>query len=362
MSMYLYDLPMPVFRRINIDFCQDLNNYNKLRFKRFLIEENGSVPVMFDQNLEWIDQANDLDEEAVEIGPQWRKVRLQLLVKQIQEELYFLCKIATKRQIIDSIWLNFNNIDISDDDHAFYHVLKALKYFLTSISSNCKTVERLEIIFIRSHRNEKNEDYANEIKKFLVAIGSNESLKDSMKTIIFDSMASEIMVGLVSSFYNLETLKIIDWSYLQGEYFPLIKTDKLRQLNLSGSHQISYDKIFDLVVNNNETLRVLKIDGENIEGDQFSKIVKTIKVLEELCIYYANEAYSSLLHSLAKHSETLVKLVIRKNENFEAEDFEFLFDRKLPNLKSLVLDECSNLSSNSVEKIATKKYLKLLIL
>ena len=183
---------------------------------------------------------------------------------------------------------------------------------------------------------------------FLQAIGANDSLKDSMRTIIFDSMATEIMIGLVSSFYNLETLKIIDCSYLQGEYFPLIKTERLRELNLSGSHQISYDKIFDLVKNNNESIRSLKIDGENIEGDQFSDLVKTIKVLEELCIYYANEAYSSLLHSLSKHSETLVKLVIRKNENFESDDFEYLFDRKMPNLRTLIFDEWTNLSSNCI--------------
>ena len=125
-SMYLYELPMPVFRHINIDFCQDLNRHHKLRFKRLMIEATGSVPSMFDQDLESIDQANDLNEDAIEIGPQWRKVKLQLLVKQIQEELYFLWKIATKRQIIDSIKLNLNNIDISDDDYAFYHVLKAL--------------------------------------------------------------------------------------------------------------------------------------------------------------------------------------------------------------------------------------------
>lgn len=181
--------------------------------------------------------------------------------------------------------------------------------------------------------------YGDEIKKFLESIGDNETLKESMKTLVFDSHATEIMVGLVTSFHNLETLELIDCNYLEGEYFPLIKTQKLRKLNLRGSHQIGYEHIQNLVVNNASTLRVLKIDGENISGDDFTVLIENIEELEQLSVYYANEASASLLKALAAHRNTIIKLKVRKNENFLSEDFSHFFSHKFPKLKSLVLDE-----------------------
>lgn len=52
--------------------------------------EAGGIPAIFNQDFEANDFENELNEDAIEIGPQWRAVKLQLLVKQIQEQLYFL--------------------------------------------------------------------------------------------------------------------------------------------------------------------------------------------------------------------------------------------------------------------------------
>lgn len=84
----------------------------------------------YDENSE-----NDLTEEGEEIGPVWRKIKLQLLAQQIQEQLKFYIEIATKRQMIKSIRLNFNNTEVADDDYIFSSVLKGIKYFLISISN-----------------------------------------------------------------------------------------------------------------------------------------------------------------------------------------------------------------------------------
>lgn len=210
---------------------------------------------------------------------------------------------------MESIEIILNNTEISDSDHAFQHVLSALRYLLISVSKNCKNVSKFSVVFLRAHRNEKNEEYAEEIKIFLEAISVNESLNESMKEIIFDSSANEIMVGLVSSFYKLQVLKIVDCNYLEGEYFPLFKTEQLRVLNLKGSHQISYEHILNLVKSNSATLRSLKIDGENVSGDEFSDLVDSIDVLEEFHVYYCNEAYPSLLKSLMSNSKVSLFLV-----------------------------------------------------
>jgi rRNA processing protein Krr1/Pno1 len=81
---------------------------------------------------------------------------------------------------------------------------------MITISSNCKIVEKLEIIFIHNQRNERNEEIAEEIKKFLEAISRNDSLKEAMRILNFEAYATEVMIGLVSSFFNLEELRIVD--------------------------------------------------------------------------------------------------------------------------------------------------------
>jgi len=232
-----------------------------------------------------------------------------------------------------------NNTEISDDDFLFKWIIKAMKQLMIRISSSCKSVEKLEIIFLHTHRADKNEEYAEEIKMFLEAIGNSESLRDSMKYLTFEANATEVMVGLISSFYNLEVLKIIDCSYLEGEYFPLIKTQKLKWLNLSGSHQINYDCIYRLVKNNSSTLRELKIDGENMESDQFSTLIDTMEVIEDLFIYFASSAKSDLLMLLSNHRNTIQKLVIRKNEYFESKELCEFFGEKFPKLTHLKLDD-----------------------
>lgn len=147
------------------------------------------------------------------------------------------------------------------------------------------------------------------------------------------------MVGLISGFVNLTEVNIMDCLYIEGEYFPLMKTTCLKKLNLSGSHQIGSEHIMNIVENNSETLRSLKLDGESLEGEKLTEIIQKINILEELCIYYGNSVSSDLLHELCKHSETLKRLVIRKNDNFLKQDFIFLFKNIFPKLKILRLDE-----------------------
>ena len=221
--------------------------------------------------------------------------------------------------------MNLNNTEIADDDDIFSSILNGIKYFLIAISDLWRTVEKIEIVFLNSNRNEKNELYAEEIKTFLDVISESESLRESMRIIKFDSYAIEIMIGLISCFHSLTELNIVDCIYIEGEYFPLIKANWLKKLNLSGSHQIWWEHIQFIVNNNFETLRSLKLDGENMEGGKLTEIIKKINVLEELWIYYGNLVSSDLLHALIKHSRTLKKLIIRKNENFLEQDFLFFF-------------------------------------
>ena len=196
---------------------------------------------------------------------------------------------------------------------------------LTLISDKCKHLKSLEIVFLRFNRQEHNEKYGDEIKTFLQAIGDNPNIKDTMETLIFDSHCNEVMIGLTSSFHMLKTLKIIDCNYLEGEYFPLIKSNCLQELDLSGSHQIEYEHILNLVRNNATTLNTLKVDGENIDGTEFNELVESIDCLVNFSVYFAQKADKSLLLALCKHRESLENLVIRKNEEFEEEDFETLF-------------------------------------
>ncbi|CAI2366065.1 unnamed protein product [Moneuplotes crassus] len=346
---FLYEIPMPIFENLNLDLTQGLSPYNRKRMKKFLLDQNPEMKEIINR----YDDNNEAIEDEFELGPKWRKVQLHLLSQQIYEQVHFCAEIMTKIQVIKSIKINFNNDDLCDDENNFTTTLKCVKYFLTSISKFCKTVERFEVIFLRSNRIERNEQYAEEIKNFLQAISDQETLKESMKVVKFDSYGTEIMVGLISGFKNLEELKIVDCIYLEGDYFPIIKATCLQKLNLSGSHQIESSHIQMLVERNSQTLRSLKLDGENIDGEELTQIIAELKTLEELCIYYGNSASSDLLKVIAKHSQTLKKLVIRKNENFLEQDLVFFFGHKFPKLHTLILDECNNLDTEGVKKIAT---------
>ena len=46
------------------------------------------------------DSDNDINENGEEIGPIWRRIKLQLLAQQIQEQFKFYIEIATKKQMI----------------------------------------------------------------------------------------------------------------------------------------------------------------------------------------------------------------------------------------------------------------------
>lgn len=148
---------------------------------------------------------------------------------------------------------------------------------------------------------------------------------ETMKTLIFDSYCSEVMIGITSQFKKLQILRLIDWQFLFGEYFPLIKSQCLKELDLSGSHQIEFEYINNLVSQNAESLRVLRVDGENISGSEFNDLVETIEGLETFWVYYAQNADRSLLLALWKHRNMLKKLVLRKNEEFQEDDFDTLF-------------------------------------
>mmetsp|Transcript_414 Transcript_414/g.377 ORF Transcript_414/g.377 Transcript_414/m.377 type:complete len:165 (+) Transcript_414:128-622(+) len=164
---------MPIFRHINIDFSQGLNRYNKLRLKNFMNEKNPGREDLFEN---FSDEDNDITEEGEEIGLAYRKVKLQLLAQQIHYLLRFYMELATKKQVIKSIRINLNNTEISDDDGVFKTVLKALKFFLISISDLCRTVEKIEIVFLRSNRIDKNEAYVEEIKTFLEVLSSEQQI------------------------------------------------------------------------------------------------------------------------------------------------------------------------------------------
>lgn len=172
--------------------------------------------------------------------------------------------------MIKSIYINLNNTEICDDSYIFRTILKGFKYFLISIADLCKTVEVLEINFLVSNRNDKNEAYAEEIKTFLEVISEEKMLRESMRVIKFDSYAIEIMLGLIADFENLEVLKIIDCIFIEGEYLPLFKTKSLRELSLNGSHQIEYQHIEGLIEDNSDTLNCLKLDGENLDSEQLT--------------------------------------------------------------------------------------------
>ncbi|CAI2364143.1 unnamed protein product [Moneuplotes crassus] len=348
--MYLYEIPMPIFENISIDFTQSLTFYNQNRLKRYLLDQNPGMEDIINEYNDNID--NDVTEDGFEIGPKWRGAQLHLLSEQIYQQVHFIIEIASKKQIIKSISLNFNNTDICDDDYIFSTAIKCIRYFLIAVGNICKTVEKLEVTFLRSNRNEKNELYADEIKTFLEAIGESDTLKDSMKVLKFDSYCTEIMIGLIAGFYNLEELKISDCIFLEGEYFPIVKTNCLKKLNLSGSHQVESSHIQMLVENNSETLRSVKLDGEGMDGEELTEIIEKLNILEELCIYYGNSASSELLKVLLKHNQTLEKLVIRKNDNFLEQDLLFFFNNQFPVLHTLILDECTHLDTECVKKIA----------
>lgn len=56
--------------------------------------------------------------------------------------------------------------------------------------------------------------------------------------------------------------------------------------------------------------------------------------------------------SLCKHRNTLEKLVLRKNEEFEGEDFDTLFTAPLPELRDIIFDECTFLTTQNVINIS----------
>lgn len=262
------DLPLTIFRKLSLDFSQSLNKYY-VRQLNTQFKKQVEVPLGFEY-----DSDNDITEQGLEVGTTWRKLRLHYLVKQIQEDLLFLSDIITTRQFILSLYINLNNTDISDDEDAFICILKGLKMILCMISDKCKSLHNMEVVFLRSHRQERNEVYGEEIKTFLGAIGENENIKDSMRSLVFDSYCSEVMIGLTSSFHLLQKLHIIDCNFLDGEYFPLIKSECLQELDLSGSHQIEYEHILTLVRQNYKTLHTIRVDGENIHEAEFNEIAE----------------------------------------------------------------------------------------
>jgi len=64
------------------------------------MKDKVGVAGMFEQDINYDDSTNDLIDGGVDIGSQWRKVKLNLLVQQVQHQLYFLWGIVSKRQVI----------------------------------------------------------------------------------------------------------------------------------------------------------------------------------------------------------------------------------------------------------------------
>jgi len=97
---------------------------------------------------------------------------------------------------------------------------------------------------------------------------------------------------------NLEELHLLHCKYVTGICLgQLVAQNKLHTINLAGSYSIESNYLLEAAMNNKDSLKVVRLDGENMSESDVIELLQHIKKdsLESFRLYFGSEVEDEFL-------------------------------------------------------------------
>ncbi|CDW74711.1 f-box lrr-repeat protein 2 [Stylonychia lemnae] len=268
-------------------------------------------------------------------------------IESVYPQTFFLC--------INSYYLKE---DIQELQRPLF--LSYLEKLFARLISNSKNLISLRINMARQHGDRINDplcDLLVPLLKQLVSgiIDEQGQIVQNMQELWIESMATVEMIKQISQFESLKLLKIINCTYVTGEFLRNLRSNNLRTLDFRSSYQIEFNQILECVQNNSGTINNLYVDGEYVKAQQFVELIQNLKNIQELGIFFGQKLKDSFLFELNQKvtGESLRIFKMRKAYKVNNQILNLFFTRCFPNLRKLKLDECRNIQDSTVVLIGT---------
>jgi hypothetical protein len=183
----------------------------------------------------------------------------------------------------------------------------------------------------------------------------------SIKNMYFNECGMPQNILLLSNIMNMHTLtklKLNNIKYINAEFINYLQCD-LTYLDLRDCMEFKIEDFEDYLLKHVDTLRTLKLDGENSNLEELITIIPNMNVLSELTVSYCENLSDRFLDMIVLISFQLKKLTLRKLRGVSKECFERFFkDANFENLEKLDFYDAARLGNEAACYIAKNKKLK----
>ena len=192
-----------------------------------------------------------------------------------------------------------------------------------------------------------------------------EIIELSIKNMYFNEVGMEYNLFLIPNIFllsNLKKLKLNNIKYINAEFLNFLQC-KLEHLDLRECMDFKIEDFSNYLLKVKDTLKVLKLDGENSNLNHLINIIPNMDSLNELTISYCENLNDNFLEMIMIISQKFKKLTLRKLRNISSKCFENFFQNSLLyNLEKIDFYDAPKLNDKSVSylsKFCNIKYIDI---
>lgn len=168
------------------------------------------------------------------------------------------------------------------------------------------------------------------------------------------------LIGNLIPMTKLTKLKLNNIKFTSAEFINLLQC-KLEYIDLRECMEFKIEDFSNYLLQNSNSIRTLKLDGENSSLFQLIHLIPNMNALRELTISYCENLDDNFLIMISLISEQFTKLTLRKLRNISRTGFiSFFQNANLLNLEKLDMNDAPRLSNDAVREIAKNSRLKYL--